>query len=313
MRLSLVFSLCVMLAGPVTFAAQTGKKAAKAPPANRQSLEDGGDDDGAAPAETALDDEKPASKKPADEESDSVTDLEDAADGPATKKPAGLKMTDADVAKLEKHFSYIQGYYLGRNLREAGINLDHKAFDQALNDALDEKEPDMEQEEMQAAMQAVQKRIEQKMASRMAETARKNKKEEDAFLAANKKKEGVKALPSGLQYKVLKSGSGKSPKTSDTVKVNYKGTLLDGTEFDNSDKYAEPIVMRVDQFIPGWKQALPMMKAGDKWQLFIPSILAYGQQGNQVIPPNAMLLFELELLEVNPKTASGKPQRSIKP
>ncbi|HEX7449191.1 MAG TPA: FKBP-type peptidyl-prolyl cis-trans isomerase [Pirellulales bacterium] len=312
MRLSLFLSLCVALAATATFAAQAQNKG-KAPP-KRQALEQPGDEDAAPQKSPGA---KATSQKPADDAQTENGERDDAdgddADRPGAKKPAGLKLSDADEAKIEKNFSYIQGYYLGRNLREAGMSFDHKAFDQALNDAMEEKEPDMSPEDMQAAMQAVQKRIEQKMASRMAEAARKNKKEEETFLAANKKKEGVKALPSGLQYKVLKSGNGKSPKANDTVKVDYEGTLLDGTKFDSSYDRGEPIVMRVDQFIPGWKQALPLMKTGDKWQLFIPSLLAYGQQGNQVIPPNSMLLFELELLEVNPKAAAAKPQRTIKP
>ncbi len=316
MRVSWFLSLCVMLAATVTFAAQAGKKGVKAPAANRLSLDEA-DEEEATPTKKSPG-AKAGSKKAADEASGEADDGQgDDADldedaGRGTKKPAGLKLTDADEAKIAKDFSYLQGYSLGRNLHEAEIDFNQEAFEQALNDALEEKEPDMSQEDMQAAIQAVQKRMEQKMATRMAEAARKNKKEEDAFLATNQKKKGVKALPSGLQYKVLKSGNGKSPKASDTVKVDYKGTLLDGTEFDSSYTRGEPIVMRVDQFIPGWKQALPLMKTGDKWQLFIPSKLAYGQQGNQVIPPNAMLLFELELLDVNPKAAT-KPLRSIKP
>lgn len=317
MRLSLFLSLCLVLSATAAFA-QATKKSEKAAPTTRLSIGDDAGEEDAPATESTDDEEKPATKASDDDADDSKPENDDEAKdqeagaAKSGKKPAGLKLTDADDAKLEKHFSYIQGYYLGRNLREAGIGLDHKTFDRALNDAIEEKEPDMTPEEMQAAFQAVQKRIEQKMASRMAETARKNKKEEDAFMAANKKKEGVKTLPSGLQYKTLKSGSGKSPKANDTVKVNYKGTLLDGTEFDSSYARGEPIVMRVDQFIPGWKQALPMMKTGDKWQLFIPSSLAYGQQGNQVIPPNSTLIFELELLDVNPKPAS-KPLKAEKP
>jgi FKBP-type peptidyl-prolyl cis-trans isomerase FklB len=127
----------------------------------------------------------------------------------------------------------------------------------------------------------------------------KNKAEGEKFLAENAKKEGVKVLPSGLQYKEITPGTGKSPKTADTVTTHYKGTLTDGTEFDSSYKRGEPATFPVSGVIPGWTEALQLMKEGAKWQLFVPPNLAYGEKGaGQVIGPNATLIFEVELLTV---------------
>jgi FKBP-type peptidyl-prolyl cis-trans isomerase FklB len=126
----------------------------------------------------------------------------------------------------------------------------------------------------------------------------KNKKEGEAFLAENKKKSGIKALPSGLQYKVITEGKGKSPKATETVTVHYRGTLIDGTEFDSSYKRGQPATFPVGGVIKGWTEALQLMKEGAKWQLVIPSDLAYGESGRQGIPPNAVLVFEVELVSI---------------
>jgi FKBP-type peptidyl-prolyl cis-trans isomerase FklB len=127
----------------------------------------------------------------------------------------------------------------------------------------------------------------------------KNKKEGEAFLAENKKKEGVKTLPSGLQYKVIKEGTGKSPKATDKVSTHYRGTLIDGTEFDSSYKRGQPATFPVNGVIPGWTEALQLMKVGSKWQLFIPSKLAYGERGAPpVIGPYSVLIFTVELLAI---------------
>jgi FKBP-type peptidyl-prolyl cis-trans isomerase FklB len=139
----------------------------------------------------------------------------------------------------------------------------------------------------------------EKQAERTKQLAEKNKKEGEAFLAANKTKEGIKTLPSGLQYKVIKEGTGKTPTAEDTVVTNYRGTLTDGTEFDSSYKRGQPATFPVKGVIPGWTEALQLMKEGSKWELFIPSNLAYGEQGaGGVIGPNAALIFEIELISV---------------
>jgi FKBP-type peptidyl-prolyl cis-trans isomerase FklB len=129
-----------------------------------------------------------------------------------------------------------------------------------------------------------------------------NKKEGDAFLAANKTKEGVVTLPSGLQYKILQEGTGPKPTASDTVVCNYRGTLLNGTEFDSSYKRGQPATFAVGQVIHGWTEALQLMTVGSKWQLFIPPDLAYGPRGaGNDIGPNATLVFEVELVSIQPK------------
>ena len=136
-----------------------------------------------------------------------------------------------------------------------------------------------------------------------------NKVKGDAFLAANKAKEGVVTLPSGLQYKILKTGDGKTPTETDTVECNYRGALIDGTEFDSSSRGGKPAVLKVSGVSPGWREALKLMPAGSKWQLFIPPQLAYGaQRSGTLIGPNSTLIFEVELLDVKkPQEAESKP------
>ena len=145
----------------------------------------------------------------------------------------------------------------------------------------------------------LQKELMEKQAERNKQLAEKNKTEGEAFLAQNSKKEGVKTLPSGLQYKVIKEGTGKTPKADDTVVTNYRGTSIDGTEFDSSYKRGQPATFPVKGVIAGWTEALQLMKEGSKWELFIPSNLAYGERGaGNFIGPNAALVFEIELITV---------------
>jgi FKBP-type peptidyl-prolyl cis-trans isomerase FklB len=144
--------------------------------------------------------------------------------------------------------------------------------------------------------------FQKEMMAKQQAMADKNKKEGEAFLAENKKKEGVKTLPSGVQYKVIKAGTGKKPKLTDTVTVHYRGTLIDGTEFDSSYKRGQPASFQVSGVIPGWTEALQLMGEGAKWQLFVPSNLAYGERGTGgPIGPNATLIFEVELISVQEK------------
>ena len=135
----------------------------------------------------------------------------------------------------------------------------------------------------------------------------KNLKAGEAYLAAQAKKPGVKKTASGLEYKVVKDGTGKSPKLTDSVSAHYKGTLTDGTEFDSSYKRGEPASFEVNGVIPGWTEALQLMKEGSKWELFIPSTLAYGERGRPSIPPNSTLIFEVELLKVEPAGGAARP------
>jgi FKBP-type peptidyl-prolyl cis-trans isomerase FklB len=151
-------------------------------------------------------------------------------------------------------------------------------------------------------MRAKQQEKDQQLQEKAQQLGLANKKEGDDFLAANKGKEGVVTLPSGLQYKILKQGDGAKPSASDSVVCNYRGTLINGTEFDSSSKHGQPLTFSVGGVIKGWTEALQLMPVGSKWQLFVPSELAYGQRGAGAdIGPNATLIFEVELLSIQSK------------
>jgi FKBP-type peptidyl-prolyl cis-trans isomerase FklB len=175
------------------------------------------------------------------------------------------------------------------------LNINQAFLLQGIKDAINSSTTAMSEKEMETTLAAFQK----EMMAKMQAIAEKNKKEGETFLAANKKKDGVITLPSGLQYKILKTGSGPKPTASQTVSCNYRGTLIDGKEFDSSYKRGEPAEFPVGQVIKGWVEALQLMPVGSKWQLFIPSDLAYGPNGQgQIIGPNATLIFDIELLSI---------------
>ncbi len=194
--------------------------------------------------------------------------------------------------------SYIIGMDIGNNLKKQSIDVDPNIFVKGVKDALSGAKPLLTEQEIQETMVAFQK----EMSAKQEQVAKRNKAEGEAFLAENKKKEGVKTLPSGLQYKVIKAGTGKKPKSNDTVTVHYRGTLINGTEFDSSYKRGQPVSFPVSEVIPGWTEALQLMEGGAKWQLFIPSNIAYGERGaGGVIGPNATLIFEVELVSIQEK------------
>lgn len=192
--------------------------------------------------------------------------------------------------------SYFLGAQIGQQFKSDGIDVDKDAFFLAVDDVMKGKSLRMSDAEMNAVVQAFQKA----KADRMNKVADENKKAGEKFLAENKTKKGVKVTASGLQYKVVKSGSGKTPAASDTVEVHYHGTLIDGTVFDSSVERGQPASFPVGGVIRGWTEALQLMKEGDKWTLYIPSDLAYGPAGTRGGPigPNAALVFEVELLKV---------------
>jgi len=212
----------------------------------------------------------------------------------AEEKPPQLK-------DLKDKASYAIGLNVGFNFKRQNVEVNQDAFAAGFRDALSGKKPLMTEQEVKETMMAFEKDMQQKLS----ETAQKNAADADKFLAANKTKEGVKTTESGLQYKVMKEGSGAQPKSSDTVTVNYRGTLTDGTEFDSSYKRGQPATFAVSGVIKGWTEALQLMKVGAKYQLFIPANLAYGEQGRPGIPPNAPLIFEVELMDVKPPPAGG--------
>lgn len=208
---------------------------------------------------------------------------------------------DQSPLKTQKEkISYIIGTDLGNNFKKQGIDIDANALAIGLKDVLSGSKLLLSEKESTDIMSV----FKQEFMAKQAETAKiqgeKNKKDGEAFLSENKKKEGVVTLPSGLQYKVVTEGSGKTPKATDTVLVNYRGTLIDGTEFDSSFKRGQASSFPVNGVIPGWVEALQLMKEGAKWQLFVPSSLAYGDRGTPGGPigPNAALIFEVELVSI---------------
>jgi len=212
---------------------------------------------------------------------------------------------DAPELKTDKDkFSYALGMNFGENLRKQGLDLDPAIFAKAFAESFSGSKTAMKDQEMQTLLQAAAQEIRKKQAAQQAEKGTAAQKDGEAFLAANKTKDGVVTLPSGLQYKILKAGTGEKPTLADTVVCNYKGTLINGTEFDASEKHGGPLTFPVKGVIAGWTEALQLMPVGSKWQLFVPSNLAYGAQGPGEIGPNATLVFEVELVSIQ-KAAAG--------
>ena len=213
----------------------------------------------------------------------------------AEEKPPQLK-------DVKDKASYSFGLNIGLNLQRQNVELNQDAFIAGLKDGVAGRKPLLSEQEVREAMMAFEKDMQQKKA----DVAKKNTAEGEKFLAENKSKEGVKTTASGLQYKVLKEGSGAQPKAADSVTVNYRGTLLDGTEFDSSYKRGQPATFPVGGVIKGWTEALQLMKTGSKFQLFVPANLAYGDRSpGAQIPAGSTLIFEVELMEVKPPEAPG--------
>lgn len=214
--------------------------------------------------------------------------------------------------KLESDLSkesYAVGANVGRSIAEPGIELDLDAFLAGFKAAYGKQELAMKPEEIQAAMVSLQGKAKAAAEEHMAAAGTEAKAKGEAYLAENAKKEGVKSTPSGLQYKVLKDGDGALPAKTDMVKVHYTGTFIDGKKFDSSVDRGEPATFGVDQVIPGWTEALQLMKVGSKWQLAIPSGLAYGPEGRgPQMPGNSVLLFDVELLDIVKADAIVKPE-----
>ncbi len=195
--------------------------------------------------------------------------------------------------------SYSMGYRLGADFRNQGSEMDLEALIRGMQDGMQGEKPLLNKKEMNAAITNLRKRMVLAKQEAFKKQAADNLEKGKAFLEENGKKEGVVTLPSGLQYRVLKEGTGKSPGPDDTVTVQYRGTLIDGTEFDSSYTRKKPETTKVSGVIPGWTEALQLMKEGSKWQLFVPSDLAYGDRPRgRRIPPNSTLIFEVELVSV---------------
>jgi len=213
---------------------------------------------------------------------------------------AASELSSGKLSTTEQKLSYIFGQNIGGQFKAEGMDVDVAAFSAGVQDAISEAEPKLDHDEVIAVLESFQQ---EQMAEREAQynaQAESNKAEGDAFLAENAQKEGVVTLDSGLQYLVIEEGDGPSPSAEDTVEVHYTGTLIDGTEFDSSHRRRVPASFGVNQVIPGWTEALQLMKEGAKWQLFIPPELAYGPGGTGgPIGPNQTLIFEVELLKAS--------------
>lgn len=215
----------------------------------------------------------------------------------AAAKPKPLVLT----TEKDKQ-SYAIGLNVGKSLHRDDIDVDPKIVLQGLQDAMADGKVLLTDDQIKTVMTDLQNQVRHKQEEKRQAMAESNKKDGAAFLAANATKPGVVTLPSGLQYKVLTSGTGAKPTATDSVVCNYRGTLLDNTEFDSSYKRGQPMTFPVSGVIKGWTEALQLMPVGSKWQLFIPADLAYGERAQGPGGPNATLVFDLELLSIQPKT-----------
>jgi len=233
--------------------------------------------------------------------------------GAAAKKPAAAAGTVTLLKTDKDKRSYAIGLNIGakvaNELKSGGVDMDSAILARGIRDSLTGGKHLMTDEEVKTALTALETELREKARVEFEAMASANKKEGDDFLATNKSKEGVQTLPSGLQYKVLKAGTGPKPAATDSVSCNYKGTFLNGKEFDSSEKHGgKPVTFVVSEVIKGWTEALLLMPVGSKWQLFVPSELAYGPRGaGQEIGPNTVLIFEVELISITPKTEEAKP------
>lgn len=215
---------------------------------------------------------------------------------PADAKPADTKSA---FANTKDKVSYCIGLSMGSSWKKQSLDVNPDMVAKGLKEGMTDAKPLLTEDEVRQTLMDFQKEMMGKQQEKAKVVGEKNKTEGEAFLAENKKKDGVKVTASGLQYIIEKEGTGAMPKATNTVVANYRGTLLDGTEFDSSYKRGEPAEFPVDGLIKGWTEALQLMKTGAKYKLFIPSELAYGEQGaGEKIGPNATLIFELELVEI---------------
>lgn len=236
---------------------------------------------------------------------------------PVKKTGTAAKATTAGplTTKTEK-FSYALGMDIGSkvgpSLKKQSVDVDPALVSQGLKDAMSGGKTRLTEQEAQTVLTDMQAEVTKQRQEKQEKAAAANKAEGDAFLSANKTKEGVVTLPSGLQYKILKEGTGPKPVSGDTVSCNYRGTLINGTEFDSSAKHGEAAKFGVSQVIKGWTEALQLMPVGSKWQLFVPPSLAYAERGAGAdIGPDTTLVFEVELLSIE-KAKDDKPDADKK-
>ncbi len=239
-------------------------------------------------------------------------DSEDRESLAAPEKPASARtepnrtVPKPMTAAAKDQVSYAIGLDLATRFKAEGEDVNFELILKGLKDGYAGSKPAYTEEQMRSAMELFQQHMQVKAEQQLKNFAAENV----AFLETNQKKPGIKVTKSGLQYQVLKSGKGKTPKSGDSIRANYHGTLIDGTVFETtSGEGGQPVEIPIEDTIPGWTEALFMMKVGDKWRLFIPAELAYGELGNGPVPPHATLIFELELLDVNPPLPPQKPEK----
>ncbi|MBU2954720.1 FKBP-type peptidyl-prolyl cis-trans isomerase [Marinobacter sp. F3R08] len=209
-----------------------------------------------------------------------------------------------DLDSTDQKVSYGMGLVLGERMGNDLPNLQMDQFLQGIQHghAGDDEAKRMSREEIQQALMSYQQQLQEEQGKQMEELAQKNLDAGKAFLAENAEREGVETTESGLQYEVLEQGDGEKPEATDTVQVHYTGELLSGEVFDSSRERGEPVTFALNQVIPGWTEGLQLMSAGARYKLYIPSELAYGPGGNRAIGPNETLVFDVELLEINPES-----------
>jgi len=230
------------------------------------------------------------------------TPSKDAAPAAAKEQPAAAAPAEAAPTETKDKVSYAFGVIAGSNLKKEGLDLNPEFVARGLRDFLSGKMA-MSEEEIKSTLQAWQGEMQAKEEA----AAIKNKEAADKFLEANKKKEGVTTTASGIQYRIIKKGDGPKPAATDTVVVNYKGTLVDGTVFDSSEKHGGPASFEVGGVIHGFSEALQMMPLHSKWEVVIPPDLAYGMRAPAAIGPNQALIFEIELLEIKKPAEQSEP------
>jgi FKBP-type peptidyl-prolyl cis-trans isomerase FklB len=225
---------------------------------------------------------------------------------PGAKTGTGTRTTTPLVLKTQKDkISYAIGLNIGKSLRKDSVDVDSAIFARGVKDAITGAKALLTDEELKATLTTLQGELQARQQEELKKAGDINLKAGEAFLAENKTKQGIVTLPSGLQYKIITPGNGPKPTASDSVTCNYRGTLLDGTEFDSSYKRGQPATFPVSGVIKGWTEAVQLMPVGSKWQIFIPSDLAYGNRGaGNDIGPNATLIFEVELLSIQDKAAA---------
>ncbi len=210
--------------------------------------------------------------------------------------------TPATIAEIEPDkLSYAVGYDIGMNLRRQGIDLQIEQVIQAVRDTHNEAEPSVPREEMQEILTTLNEELREKRMQELRELADENQAKSNEFLQKNRSNDGVVVLPSGVQYKVIQEGDGQRPGPTDTVQVHYRGSRMDGLEFDSSFARGKPETFEVDQVLQGWQEILPLMKEGAEWRIYVPPELGFGLRGQPPVGPNEAVVFDLRLVSVGPQ------------